>query len=126
MAEAFIVDALSTPTDKRRDALAHAHAADMAGFVLRRMVDRNAIPSDIYGDVVLGAIDAVGPLSFNIARMCGSLQQAIHFAARAVMSGAQEAVIAGGVQTMSQIPIGFASSAAAPLGLDDPFPGSQG
>jgi acetyl-CoA C-acetyltransferase len=61
-----------------------------------------------------------------IDRMCGSLQQAMHFAARAVMSGAQEAVIAGGGQTMSQIPSGFASSAAAPLSFDDPLAGSQG
>jgi acetyl-CoA C-acetyltransferase len=69
MVEAFIVDVLRTPAGKRRDALAHAHAADMAGFVLRGMVDRKAIPADICGNVVFGAIDAVGPLSFDIARL---------------------------------------------------------
>src|SRR4051794_27260904 len=143
--EAYIVDAIRTPTGRRRGGLAHIHPADLGGHVLRQIVDRNAIPADEYDDVVFGAIDTVGPLSFNIARtswlaaglpltvpgvtidrMCGSSQQAVHFAAQAVMSGTQDVVIAGGVQTMSQIPIGYAFSAAEPLGLGDPFSGSQG
>jgi acetyl-CoA C-acetyltransferase len=143
--EAYIVDAIRTPTGRRRGGLAHVHPADLGGHVLRQIVDRNAIPADEYDDVVFGAIDTVGPLSFNIARtcwlaaglpltvpgvtidrMCGSSQQAVHFAAQAVMSGTQDVVIAGGVQTMSQIPIGYAFSAAEPLGLGDPFSGSQG
>src|SRR3954451_7267570 len=117
----------------------------LGACILRKMVDRNGIPADDYDDVVFGTIDAVGPLSFNVARtcwlaaglpltvpgvtidrMCGSSQQAVHFAAQAVMSGTQDVVIAGGVQTMSQIPIGYAFSAAEPLGLGDPFSGSQG
>ena len=144
-AEAYIVDALRTPTGRRRGGLAQVHPADLAGHVLRSLVERNAIPPDEYDDVVFGAIDAVGPLSFNIARtswlaaglpltvpgvtidrMCGSSQQAIHFAAQAVMSGTQDVVIAGGVQTMSQIPIGYAFEAGKPLGLADPFSGSEG
>jgi acetyl-CoA C-acetyltransferase len=144
-AEAYIVDAIRTPTGRRRGGLAHVHPADLGGHVLRQIVDRNAIPAEDYDDVVFGAIDAVGPLSSNIARtcwlaaglpltvpgvtidrMCGSSQQAIHFAAQGVMSGTQDVVIAGGVQTMSQIPIGYAFTATAPLGLSDPFSTSLG
>jgi acetyl-CoA C-acetyltransferase len=145
MPEAYIIDALRTPTGRRRGGLAHVHAADLGAHALRALVDRNAIPAEDYDDVVFGAIDTVGPLSFNVARtawlaaglpltvpgvtidrMCGSSQQAIHFAAQAVMSGTQDVVIAGGVQTMSQIPIGYAFEAAAPLGHPDPFSKSQG
>jgi acetyl-CoA C-acetyltransferase len=143
--EAYIVDAIRTPTGRRRGGLAHIHAADLGGFILRQIVERNAIPAEEYDDVIFGAIDAVGPLAGNVARtcwlaaglpltvpgvtvdrMCGSSQQAVHFAAQAVMSGTQHVVIAGGVQTMSQIPIGTAMGAAAPLGMPDPFSGSQG
>ena len=143
--EAYIVDAVRTPTGRRRGGLAHVHAADLGGFILRQIVDRNPIPAEEYDDVVFGAIDAVGPLAGNVARtcwlagglpltvpgvtidrMCGSSQQAVHFAAQAVMSGTQDIVIAGGVQTMSQIPIGYAMGAGAPLGMPDPFSGSLG
>jgi acetyl-CoA C-acetyltransferase len=143
--EAYIVDAIRTPTGRRRGGLAHVHAADLGGFILRQLVERNAIPADEYDDVVFGAIDSIGPLAGNIARtcwlaaglpltvpgvtidrMCGSSQQAVHFAAQAVMSGNQHVVVAGGVQTMSQIPIGTAMAAGAPLGMPDPFSGSLG
>ena len=96
-AQAYIVDAIRTPTGRRRGGLAQVHPADLGGHVLRQIVDRNAIPAEDYDDVVFGAIDTVGPLSFNIARtcwlaaglpltvpgvtidrMCGSSQQAIH------------------------------------------------
>ena len=143
--EAYIIDAIRTPTGRRRGGLAHVHAADLGGFILRQIVGRNAIPADEYDDVVFGAIDSIGPQAGNVARtcwlaaglpltvpgvtvdrMCGSSQQAVHFAAQAVMSGTQDVVIAGGVQTMSQIPIGTAMAAAAPLGMPDPFSGSLG
>ncbi len=143
--EAYIVDAIRTPTGRRRGGLAHVHAADLGGVILRQLVERNAIPADEYDDVVFGAIDSIGPLAGNIARtcwlaaglpltvpgvtidrMCGSSQQAVHFAAQAVMSGNQHVVVAGGVQTMSQIPIGTAMAAGAPLGMPDPFSGSLG
>lgn len=143
--QAYIVDALRTPTGRRRGGLAQVHPADLGAHALRSLVDRNAIPADEYDDVVFGTIDAIGPLSFNIARtcwlaaglpltvpgvtidrMCGSSQQAIHFAAQAVMSGTQDVVVAGGVQVMSQIPIGYAFDAGKPLGLSDPFSGSEG
>ena len=116
------------------------HAADLGGFVLKTLVERNAIPADEYDDVVFGCVDTIGPLAGNIARtcwlaaglplqvpgvtvdrQCGSSQQAVHFAAQAVMSGVQDVVVAGGVQTMTQIPISSAMTCAAPLGFNDPF-----
>ncbi|NGY04832.1 acetyl-CoA C-acetyltransferase [Solimonas terrae] len=145
MAEAYIVDALRTPTGKRKGSLAHLHGADLGAHVLKAIVERNAVPADDYDDVIFGCLDAIGPLAGNIARtswlaaglplhvpgvtidrQCGSSQQAVHFAAQAVMSGTQDVVIAGGVQTMTQIPISSAMLCAKPLGFDDPFSGSKG
>ncbi|MBI2382524.1 MAG: acetyl-CoA C-acetyltransferase [Gammaproteobacteria bacterium] len=145
MTEAYIVDALRTPTGKRRGKLAHVHGADLGAHVLKALVERNPIPAEDYDDVVFGCLDAIGPLAGNIARscwlaaglpltvpgvtvdrQCGSSQQAVHFAAQGVMSGTQDVVIAGGVQTMSQIPISSAMVAAKPLGFNDPFSGSKG
>lgn len=145
MAEAYIVDALRTPTGKRKGSLSQIHGADLGAHVLKALVERNAIPADDYDDVIFGCLDAIGPLAGNIARtcwlsaglplhvpgvtidrQCGSSQQAVHFAAQAVMSGTQDVVIAGGVQTMTQIPISSAMIAAKPLGFADPFSGSKG
>ena len=145
MAEAFIVDALRTPTGKRKGSLSQMHGADLGAHVLKQIVARNGIPAEDYDDVIFGCLDAIGPLAGNIARtswlagglplhvpgvtidrQCGSSQQAVHFAAQAVMSGTQDVVIAGGVQTMTQIPIGSAMVCAKPLGFTDPFSGSKG
>lgn len=145
MAEAYIVDALRTPTGKRKGGLAQIHAADLGAHVLRELVQRNGIPDADYDDVIFGCVDTIGPLAGDIARtawlaagldqgvpgttvdrQCGSSQQAVHFAAQAVMSGTQDVVIAGGVQTMTQIPISSAMTAAEPLGFSDPFSGSVG
>ena len=145
MAEAYIVDALRTPTGKRKGSLAHMHGADLGAHAIKALVSRNAIPADDYDDVIFGCLDAIGPLAGNIARtcwlaaglplhvpgvtidrQCGSSQQAVHFAAQAVMSGTQDVVIAGGVQTMTQIPISSAMLCAKPLGFADPFSGSKG
>jgi acetyl-CoA C-acetyltransferase len=145
MAEAFIVDALRTPTGKRKGSLSQMHGADLGAHALKTLVARNAIPAEDYDDVIFGCLDAIGPLAGNIARtcwlagglplhvpgvtidrQCGSSQQAVHFAAQAVMSGTQDVVIAGGVQTMTQIPIGSAMVCAKPLGFSDPFSGSKG
>lgn len=131
MPEAYIVDALRTPTGRRKGGLAQIHAADLGGHVLRALVERNAIPDDDYDDVIFGCVDTIGPLAGDIARtawlaaglsqavpgttidrQCGSSQQALHFAAQAVMSGTQDVVVAGGVQTMTQIPISSAMTAA--------------
>jgi len=145
MAEAYIVDAVRSPTGKRRGGLAEVHGADLGAHVLRALVDRNPIPEVDYDDVMFGCLDAIGPLAGDIARtcwlaaglsdevpgttidrQCGSSQQAVHFAAQAIMAGVNDVVIAGGVQTMSKIPISAAMIAAQPLGFSDPFSGSQG
>ncbi|QQD19585.1 acetyl-CoA C-acetyltransferase [Spongiibacter nanhainus] len=145
MPEAYIVDALRSPTGKRKGGLAHIHGADLGAHVLKSLVERNGIPDADYDDVIFGCVDAIGPLAGDIARscwlaagldesvpgvtidrQCGSSQQAVHFAAQAVMSGTSDVVVAGGVQTMTQIPISSAMTAAEPLGFTDPFSGSEG
>jgi acetyl-CoA C-acetyltransferase len=145
MPEAYIVDALRTPTGKRKGALAHVHGADLGAHVIRALVDRNPIPAEDYDDVVFGCVDTIGPLAGDIARtawlaaglpmavpgttvdrQCGSSQQAVHFAAQAVMSGTQDVVLAGGVQTMSAVPIGSAMLAGQALGFTTPFAQSKG
>ena len=145
MTEAYILDAVRTPTGRRRGGLSNIHGADLGAHVLKTLVDRNNIPDVDYDDVMFGCVDTIGPLAGDIARtswlaaglsdevpgttidrQCGSSQQAIHFAAQAVMAGVNDVVIAGGVQTMSQIPIGSAMLAGQPLGFNDPFSGSQG
>ena len=144
-AEAYIVDAIRTPTGKRRGSLATVHGADLGGFILKALVDRHDIPDDEYDDVVFGCLDTIGPLAGDIARtcwlaaglsdvvpgttvdrQCGSSQQAVHFAAQAVMSGTMDVVVAGGVQTMSSIPISSAMVAGQHYGFNDPFSGSEG
>lgn len=145
MREAYIVDAVRTPAGRRKGGLSHIHAADLGAHVLGAIVGRNGIPDDEYDDVIFGCIDAIGPLSGNIARtswlaaglseevpgttvdrQCGSSQQAVSFAAQAILSGAMDVVVAGGVQTMSQIPLTSSMTAAATLGHHDPFSGSKG
>jgi acetyl-CoA C-acetyltransferase len=145
MADAYIVDALRTPTGRRKGSLAHIHAADLGGHVIRELTGRHDIPLEDYDDVVFGNVDSVGPEAGNIGRtcalvagmplsvpgvtvdrQCGSSQQAVHFAAQAIMSGTQDVVIAGGVETMSQVPIGSAMRAGKELGHKDPFSGSEG
>lgn len=145
MPEAYIVDALRSPTGRRKGGLAHVHGADLGAHVLKNLVERNNIPDDEYDDVIMGCCDTIGPLAGDIARtawlaaglsqdvpgttidrQCGSSQQAVHFAAQAVMSGTQDVVVACGLQTMTQIPISSSMTAAEPLGFTDPFSGSTG
>jgi acetyl-CoA C-acetyltransferase len=145
MAEAYIVDALRTPTGRRKGGLSHVHGADLGAHVLKAIVERNGIPDNEYDDVIFGCVDTIGPLAGDIARtawlaaglsqevpgttidrQCGSSQQAVHFAAQAVMSGTMDVIVAGGVQTMTQIPISSAMIAAEPMGFKDPFSGSKG
>ena len=143
--QAYIVDALRSPTGKRKGGLSHVHAIDLGAHVLKVLVERNAIPADEYDDVIFGCVDTIGSQAGDIARtawlaaglplnvpgttvdrQCGSSQQAVHFAAQAVMSGTQDVVAVGGVQTMTQIPISSAMLAGQPLGFPDPFSGSKG
>ena len=143
--QAYIVDAVRSPTGRRRGSLAQVHGADLGAHVLKAIVERNGIPDNEYDDVIFGCVDTIGPLAGDIARtcwlaaglsdevpgttvdrQCGSSQQAVHFAAQAIMSGTMDVVVAGGVQTMSSIPISSAMLAAQPLGFDNPFSGSTG
>ena len=145
MAQAYIVDALRTPTGKRRGSLSEVHPADLGAHVLKALVERNNIPAEDYEDVIFGCVDAVGPNAGVISRTswlaaglpdhvpgtvidraCGSSQQALHFAAQAVMSGTQDVIAVGGIQNMSMVPIAYAMTAANPLGFTDPFSGSKG
>ena len=145
MAEAFIVDALRTPTGRRKGGLSEMHPADLGGHALKTLVERNDVPADDYEDVIFGCVDTIGPLAGDIARtcwlaaglplhvpgvtidrQCGSSQQAVHFAAQAVLSGTCDVVVAGGVQTMTQIPISAAMLAGQDYGFGDPFTGSSG
>jgi acetyl-CoA C-acetyltransferase len=145
MAEAYIVDAVRSPTGRRKGGLAHVHGADLGAHVLKAIVERNGIPDNEYDDVIFGCVDTIGPLAGDIARtcwlaaglsqevpgttidrQCGSSQQSVHFAAQAIMSGTMDVVVAGGVQTMTQIPISSAMTCAQSLGFTDPFSGSKG
>ena len=145
MSEAYIIDAVRSPVGRRRGALSAVHPADLGAHVLTSLLDRTTVDPNAIDDVVFGCLDTVGPQAGNIARtawlaanlpeaipgvtvdrQCGSSQQAVHFAALGVMSGTQDLVIAGGVQNMSMVPIGYSMTAAKPLGIDDPFSGSVG
>ncbi|MGV9238938.1 thiolase family protein, partial [Streptomyces nigra] len=147
MAEAYIVEAVRTPVGRRGGGLGAVHPADLGAHVLKALIARADVDPSAVEDVVFGCLDAVGPQAGDIARtcwlaaglpeevpgvtvdrQCGSSQQAVHFAAQAVLSGTQDLVVAGGVQNMSMIPIAFATrQAAEPLGLTEgPFAGSEG
>jgi acetyl-CoA C-acetyltransferase len=145
MPEAYLVEAVRTPVTRRGTALADVHPADLGAHVLNALVDRSGIDPGVVEDVVFGCVDTIGPQAGDIARtcwlaaglpehvpgttidrQCGSSQQAVHFAAQAVMSGTADVIVAGGVQNMSQIPISSAMTAAEPLGFTDPFSGSVG
>lgn len=145
MAEAYIIDALRTPTGKRKGMLANVHPADLGAHVIKTLVGRNKVPAEQIEDVIFGCLDNVGPNAGNIARtcwlaaglplhvpgvtidrQCGSAQQAVHFAAQAVMSGTNDVIVAGGTQNMTMIPIMSAIQAGKALGIHDPYSGSQG
>lgn len=145
MGEAFIVDAVRTPVGKRGGGLSKVHPADLGAHVIKELINRTGIDPAVVDDVIFGNVDSIGPQAGCIARtcwlaaglpehvpgttvdrQCGSSQQALHFAAQAVMSGTSDVVVAGGVQHMSAIPIGAAMLAGEQYGFQDPFTGSQG
>jgi acetyl-CoA C-acetyltransferase len=145
MPEAYLVDAVRTPVTKRGGALSAVHPADLGARVLTALFERNDVDPASVDDVFFGCVDALGPQAGDIARtcwlaaglpeevpgvtidrQCGSSQQAVHFAAQAVMSGTTDVIVAGGVQNMSMIPISSAMTIAEPLGFTDPFSGSRG
>jgi acetyl-CoA acetyltransferase family protein len=136
MREAVIVDAVRTPMGRRNGRLKDWHPADLLAETLKALVERNGIDAGTIDDVVVGCVMQVGEQGLNVARnavlaagfpeqvpgttvdrQCGSSQQAIHFAAQGVMSGAYDIVIAGGVEAMTRVPMGSsAKGPGAPFG----------
>ena len=126
MAEAYIVEAVRTAGGKRGGALKDWHPADMAAEVLDALVERSGIDPAAVEDVIMGCVGQAGEQAFHIGRnavlasklpisvpavtvdrQCGSSQQALQFAAQAVMSGTQDVVIASGVESMTRVPMGL-------------------
>ncbi|WP_292974718.1 thiolase family protein [Mycobacterium sp.] len=135
MRETVIVEAVRTPVGKRNGGLSAMHAADLSAVVLNELVERTGIDPNVIDDVVWGCVSQVGDQSSNIGRYavlaagwperipgttinraCGSSQQALDFAAQAVMSGQQDVVVAGGVEVMSRVPLGSARASGQPYG----------
>ena len=145
MPEAFIVDAVRSPVGRRGGKLSTVHPADLGAHSIKSLIDRTGVDPGAVDDCIFGNVDSIGPQAGCIARtawltaglpehvpgttidrQCGSAQQAVHFAAQAVISGTMDLVVAGGVQNMSMIPISSAMTAGRALGFDDPFTGSPG
>jgi len=144
MSEAYIVDVVRTAGGRRKGALAGVHPADLGAVVLNALVDRTGIDPAAVDDVITGCVTQAGEQAFAFARnlvlasklpdsvpavtidrQCGSSQQALHFAAQAVMSGTQDMVIASGVESMTRVPMGsnFMLHAQAGIGIG-PWPKS--
>ncbi|GAA3680797.1 acetyl-CoA C-acetyltransferase [Nonomuraea antimicrobica] len=145
MSEAYIVGAVRTPVGRRNGGLAGAHPADLGAHVLKELMRGAGADPSAVEDVIFGCVDTIGPQAGDVARtcwlaaglpeevpgvtidrQCGSSQQALHFAAQAVLSGTNDLVVAGGVQNMSMVPISSAMLAGRPLGHETPFAGSKG
>eukprot|EP01063_Lacrimia_lanifica_P019583 TRINITY_DN269_c0_g1_i10.p1 TRINITY_DN269_c0_g1~~TRINITY_DN269_c0_g1_i10.p1 ORF type:complete len:412 (+),score=194.41 TRINITY_DN269_c0_g1_i10:64-1299(+) len=141
--EAYIVECVRTAGGKRKGSLATSHPADLGAKVCDEVVRRSGVPAAAVEDVVVGCVSQIGAQAGNIGRtivlsskvlpetcpgttidrQCGSSQQAIHFAAQAVMSGTQDVVIAAGVEVMSLVPIGSAVSDGLKCKRGNPFAG---
>ena len=143
MAEAYIVGAVRTPVGKRNGGLSGLNPVDLGAHALRALVERTGIDAGAVEDVIMGCVSQIGPQSLDIARQawlsaglpehvpgvtvdrqCGSSQQALHFAAQAVLSGTQDLVVAAGVESMSVVPMG--SSIMLPLEKGMPLPFGDG
>jgi len=136
MREAVIVEAIRTPVGRRGGKLKDWHPVDLLAQTLATLVQRTGIDAELIEDVIVGCVSQVGEQSLNVARnaalaagfpesvpgttvdrQCGSSQQAIHFAAQGVISGAYDVVIAGGVEVMTRVPMGSSSQGpGAPFG----------
>jgi acetyl-CoA acyltransferase len=135
MRDAVIVEAVRTAHGKRNGSLSPVHPVDLMADVLSALVVRAGLDPDLVDDVVIGCVTQIGDQSSNVARFavlaagwphdipgvtinraCGSSQQALDYAACAVMSGQSEIVIAGGVETMTRVPLGAARQTGLPYG----------
>jgi len=136
MGEAYIVAATRTAGGRKGGRMAGWHPADMAGKVLDSLVDKTGADPALIEDVIMGCVGQAGEQAVNIARnavlasklpesvpatsvdrQCGSSQQALHFAAQAVMSGSMDIVIAAGVESMTRVPMGMPSVLALKAGM---------
>lgn len=135
MRNAVIVDAARTPTGKRNGALSGIHPTDLSALVLNALADRTGIDPAVVDDVIWGCVSQAGEQTFDIGRtsvlaagwpesvpattvdrQCGSSQQSVHFAAAGLIAGHYDVVVAGGVESMSRVPMGSAAGGANPLG----------
>lgn len=133
--DAVIVEAVRTPVGKRNGGLSGVHPVDLSAHVLEALAERSGIDPALVDDVVWGCVDQVGEQAFDIARtavlaagwpdtvtgvtvdrQCGSSQQSVHFAAAGLIAGQYDVVVAGGVESMSRVPMGSASGDADPNG----------
>jgi len=140
VSEAYIVGAVRTPVGRRKGGLATMHPVDMAAQVLTELIARTGADPSAVEDVIMGCVSQIGPQSVDIARnawlsaglpegvpgvtidrQCGSSQQAVHFAAQAVMSGTQDMVVAAGVENMSMVPMGSTVMLPHEKGMPGPF-----
>ena len=150
MRDAVICSAVRTPVGKRGGGLSEIHPVDLSAEVLNALVTRSGLNPEIVDDVIWGCVSQVGDQSSNVGRYavlaagwpdtvpgvtinraCGSSQQAVDFAAQAVLSGQQDLVVAGGVESMSRVPLGAARQSGTPYGPRalaryDGFPFNQG
>ena len=135
MRDAVIVEAVRTPVGRRGGMLAGTHPADLSAVVLRAVTERTGLDPALVDDVIWGCVSQIGEQTFDIARtsvlsagwpesvpgttvdrQCGSSQQAIHFAAAGVIAGQYDLVVAGGVESMTRVPMGSAFAGASPIG----------
>lgn len=140
MADAYIVDAVRTAGGRRGGRLSNVHPADLGAVVIDALIDRTGIDPEVVDDVIFGCVSQIGPQTFNLARtsilasclpdsvpgvtvdrQCGSGQQAVHFAAQAIMSGTQDLIIAGGAENMTMTPIGSSYAIPQKAGMNGPF-----
>ena len=144
MAEAYIVAATRTAGGRKGGRLREWHPADLGAVVLNELIDRTGVDPALVEDVVMGCVMQVGEQATNIARgavlasklpesvpatsvdrQCGSSQQALHFAAQAVMSGTMDVVIASGVESMTRVPMGLSVALPAKEGFGNPMSPNQ-
>lgn len=138
MFEAVIVDTIRSPIGRRKGALSGTHPVDLLGYILKQLVERNRLSPELVDDVIVGCVDQVDEQAVNIARnawlsaglpetvpgttldrQCGSSLQALHFAAQGVMAGAYDIVIAGGIESMTRVPmLGTFNRTGTPLTED--------
>src|SRR5881398_2153373 len=124
MRDAVIVDAVRTPIGKRYGGLADIHPADLSAHILAQLDERSGLDPAAVDDVVWGCVSQIGEQTYDIARtavltagwpksvtgvtvdrQCGSSQQAVHFAAAGLIAGQYDLVVAGGVESMSRVPL---------------------